>query len=146
MNSQHNSTLRRALSASAVAGATAALMLAGISGASAHVGVTPDNTGANSRALLSFAIPHGCEHYGTTKMTITLPPELNDAQPTVNPNWTASKVTEQLPEPKKLADGSSITKRTSKIVYTAKAPLSPELRDILVLSVKLPDTPGKTRS
>lgn len=119
-------------------------MLAGISGASAHVDATPDTTAANSYSLLSFAIPHGCEHSGTTKMTITLPPELNDAQPTVNANWTAAKVTEKLAAPKKLADGSSITKRTSRIVYTAKAPLSPELRDVLVLSVKLPDTAGKT--
>ena len=119
-------------------------MLAGISGASAHVGVTPDKTAANSYALLTFGIPHGCEESGTTKVTITLPAELNDAQPTVNPNWTAEKVTEQLAEPKKLADGSSITKRTSQIVYTAKAPLDPSLRDALVLSVKLPDVAGKT--
>jgi periplasmic copper chaperone A len=54
------------------------------------------------------------------------------------------KVVEQLPEPKKLADGTSITKRTSQIMYTAKAPLSAELRDALVLSVKLPDAAGKT--
>jgi uncharacterized protein YcnI len=119
-------------------------MLAGISGASAHVGVTPDKTTANSYALLTFGIPHGCEESGTTKVTITLPAELNDAQPTVNPNWTAEKVTEQLAEPKKLADGTSITKRTSQIVYTAKAPLEPSLRDALVLSVKLPDVAGKT--
>ena len=57
-------------------------------------------------------------------MTITLPAELNDAQPTVNPNWTAQKVTEHLPAPKKLANGTSITKRTSQIVYTAKRPTS----------------------
>ena len=138
------SVLRRALSGTAVAGGTAALMLAGISGASAHVGITPDKTTANSYALLTFGIPHGCDTSGTTKVTITLPAELNDAQPTVNPNWTAQKVVEQLPEPKKLADGTSITKRTSQIVYTAKAPLEPELRDALVLSVKLPDTAGKT--
>ncbi|MDN4642958.1 YcnI family protein [Arthrobacter sp. PsM3] len=136
--------LRRTLTATAVAGGTAALMLAGISGASAHVGVTPDKTTANSYALLTFGIPHGCEESGTTKVTITLPAELNDAQPTVNPNWTAAKVTEQLAEPKKLPDGSSITKRTSQIVYTAKAPLEPALRDALVLSVKLPDIAGKT--
>ncbi|KQN88997.1 YcnI family copper-binding membrane protein [Arthrobacter sp. Leaf69] len=135
--------LRRTLTATAVAGGTAALMLAGISGASAHVGVTPDKTTANSYALLTFGIPHGCEESGTTKVTITLPAELNDAQPTVNPNWTAQKVTEQLAAPKKLADGTSITKRTSKIVYTAKAPLEPALRDALVLSVKLPDVAGK---
>lgn len=136
--------LRRTLAAAAAAGGTAALMLAGVAGASAHVGVTPDKTTANSYALLTFGIPHGCEESGTTKVTITLPAELDDAQPTVNPNWTAEKVTEQLAEPKKLADGSSITKRTSQIVYTAKAPLEPELRDALVLSVKLPDTAGKT--
>ena len=136
--------LRRTVTAAAVAGGTATLMLAGMSGASAHVGVTPDKTTANSYALLTFGIPHGCEESGTTKVTITLPAELNDAQPTVNPNWTAEKVTEQLAEPKKLADGTSITKRTSQIVYTAKAPLEPSLRDALVLSVKLPDVAGKT--
>ncbi|WLQ04721.1 YcnI family copper-binding membrane protein [Arthrobacter oryzae] len=137
-------SFRRAISATAVAGGTAALMLAGVTAASAHVGVTPDKTDANAYALLTFGIPHGCDDYGTTKVTITLPGELNDAQPTVNPNWTVEKVVEQLPEPKKLADGATITKRTSQIVYTAKAPLKPELRDALVLSVKLPDTAGKT--
>lgn len=140
----HASALRRTLSVTAVAGGTAALMLAGLPAASAHVSATPDKTAANSYALLTFGIPHGCDTSGTTKMTITLPAELNDAQPTVNPNWTVEKVVEQLPEPKKLADGATITKRTSKIVYTAKAPLDPELRDALVLSVKLPDAAGKT--
>jgi uncharacterized protein YcnI len=140
----NTSLLRRTLSATAVAGGTAALMLAGITAASAHVGVTPDKTEANSYALLTFGVPHGCDGSSTTKVTITLPAELNDAQPTVNPNWTVEKVVEQLPEPKKLADGATITKRTSQIVYTAKSPLDPELRDALVLSVKLPDVTGKT--
>lgn len=144
MKLSRTSAIRRSVTATAVAGGTAALMLAGMSGASAHVGVTPDKTDANSYALLTFGIPHGCDESGTTKVTITLPAELNDAQPTVNPNWTAAKVTEQLPEPKKLADGTSITKRTSQIIYTAKAPLEPSLRDALVLSVKLPDAAGQT--
>lgn len=134
----------RTLQATAATGIGAALLLSVAVGAAAHVGVTPDKTSANSYALLSFAIPHGCEDSSTTKVAITLPTELNDAQPTVNPNWTVEKVSEQLAEPKKLPDGSSITKRTSQIVYTAKAPLAHELRDVLVLSVKLPDTPGST--
>ncbi|KQQ90037.1 YcnI family protein [Arthrobacter sp. Leaf137] len=138
----NSSTLRRTLTTAAAG--TAALILAGAGAASAHVGVTPDKTSANSYALLTFAIPHGCEESATTKVAISLPAELNDAQPTVNPNWTAEKVTEQLAEPKKLADGSSITKRTSQIVYTAKTPLAHELRDTLVLSVKLPDAAGTT--
>ncbi|WP_374114796.1 DUF1775 domain-containing protein [Pseudarthrobacter sp. R1] len=64
--------------------------------------------------------------------------------PRSTPNWSVEKVTEQLAEQKKLADGTSITKRTSHIVYTAKSPLPHELRDALVLSVKLPDTAGAT--
>ncbi|CAM3230740.1 hypothetical protein PSET11_00874 [Arthrobacter ulcerisalmonis] len=136
--------IRRTLAATAATAATAALLLAAAGGASAHVGVTPDKTSANSYALLTFGVPHGCEESPTTKVAITLPQELNDAQPTVNPNWTVEKVTEQLAEPKKLADGSSITKRTSQIVYTAKTPLDHELRDALVLSLKLPDLVGTT--
>lgn len=138
------STFRRTLTSAAAAAGATALLLAAATGASAHVGVTPDKTAANSYALLTFGIPHGCEESGTTKVAITLPAELNDAQPTVNPNWTVEKVTEQLAAPKKLADGTSITKRTSQIIYTAKAPLEHELRDALVLSVKLPDAAGST--
>lgn len=140
----NTSIFRRSLTTAAATGGAAALLLAAAGGAAAHVGVTPDKTSANSYALLTFGIPHGCEESSTTKVTITLPAELNDAQPTVNPNWTVEKVTEQLAEPKKLTDGSSITKRTSQIVYTAKEPLPHELRDALVLSVKLPDTAGTT--
>jgi periplasmic copper chaperone A len=138
------SALRRTLQTAAAAGGAAALLLTAAGGASAHVGVTPDKTAAGSYALLTFGVPHGCDTSGTTKVAITLPQELNDAQPTVNPNWTVEKVTEQLPDPKKLADGTAITKRTSQIVYTAKTPLPHELRDALVLSVKLPDTAGTT--
>ncbi|HJV97872.1 MAG TPA: YcnI family protein [Arthrobacter sp.] len=140
----NTSTLRRTLTAAAASAGAAALLLTAAAGASAHVGVTPDKTSANSYALLTFGIPHGCEESGTTKVAITLPAELNDAQPTVNPNWTVEKVTEQLAEPRKLADGTSITKRTSQIVYTAKAPLAHDLRDALVLSLKLPDAAGTT--
>lgn len=136
--------LRRALQTSAATAGAAALLLAAAGGAAAHVGVTPDKTSADSYALLTFAVPHGCDESATTKVAITLPAELNDAQPTVNPNWTVEKVTEQLPEPRKLADGTAITKRTSQIVYTAKSPLEHQLRDTLVLSVKLPDAAGTT--
>jgi uncharacterized protein YcnI len=140
----NTTALRRTLTPAAAAAGAAFLLLSAATGASAHVGVNPDKTAANSYALLTFGIPHGCEESGTTKVAITLPAELNDAQPTVNPNWTVEKVTEELAEPKKLADGSSITKRTSQIVYTAKAPLDHLLRDALVLSVKLPDAAGST--
>jgi uncharacterized protein YcnI len=119
-------------------------MLGGVSAASAHVTISPNDAEANSYALLTFGVPHGCGESGTTKVTITLPEELNDATPTVNPNWNVDKVVQTFAEPKKLADGTSITKRTAQIVYTAKTPLDAHLRDALVLSVKLPDAAGKT--
>jgi hypothetical protein len=53
-------------------------------------------------------------------------------------------VTEKLAEPRTLANGSSVTERTSQIVYTAKTPLDPHQRDAVVLSVQLPDAAGKT--
>lgn len=140
----NKSILRRATSVTGAIAGTAALMMAGSAGASAHVGISPDKTTANSYALLTFGIPHGCDTSGTTKVTITLPEELNDAQPTVNPNWIVEKVEEELASPKKTADGATITKRTSRIVYTAKTPLDPKLRDALVLSMKLPDAAGTT--
>lgn len=140
----NSSIIRRALSATVVAGGTAALLLAGVGPAAAHVTVTPDKTEANGYAVLTFAFSHGCEGAATNKVTITLPQQLNDATPTINPNWTVEKVTETLAEPRKLADGSSITKRTSQIVYTAKEPVADGLRDTLALSAKLPDAAGTT--
>ncbi|WP_125610186.1 YcnI family protein [Specibacter cremeus] len=134
----------RVLKAGLALGATAALMGVGLGAASAHVEANPDSTAANSYSLLTFSVPHGCDGSPTTKLTITLPPELNDATPTVNPNWTIAKTTEKLGAPKKLAGGSYITERTSAITYTAKTPLDPHQRDTFVLSLQLPDAAGKT--
>jgi periplasmic copper chaperone A len=137
-------TLRRTLKTTLAVTATGALMGLGLGAASAHVSATPDSTAANSYSLVTLAIGHGCDGSPTNKVTITLPEELNDATPTVNPNWTISKTTQKLAAPKKLDNGSSITERTSAIVYTAKAPLDAHQRDTFVLSVKLPDAAGKT--
>ncbi|ASN50971.1 YcnI family protein [Sinomonas sp. R1AF57] len=139
------SPARRALRTLAPAALAGGLLLAGAGAAAAHVGITPSATDAGSSSLLTVAIPHGCGESPTTKVAISLPAELVDAQPTVNPNWTVEKVTQKLGAPQKLADGSSVTERTAQVVYTAKAPLEAHLRDTLVLSVKLPvDAAGKT--
>lgn len=135
---------RRGLRSTLVIGATTALMGLGLAAASAHVSATPSDTAANSYSLLTFSVPHGCDGSPTTKVAITLPTELNDATPTVNPNWTISKTVEKLPAPVKQANGSSITERTSQITYTAKTPLDPHQRDALVLSLQVPDAVGKT--
>jgi periplasmic copper chaperone A len=138
------SITRRTLKTTLAVTATGALMGLGLAAASAHVEATPDSTAANSYSLLTFSVPHGCDGSATTKLTITLPEEINAATPTVNPNWTISETTEKLATPKKLATGSFINERTSQIIYTAKTPLDPHQRDTFVLSLQLPDTAGKT--
>ena len=129
----------------APAALAAGLLLAGAGAASAHVGIDPSTTEAGGYSLLSFGVPHGCGSSPTTKVTISLPDELTDATPTVNPNWDVEKVTQKLESPRTLPDGSRITERTGAIVYTAKTPLDAHLRDAFVLSLKLPeDAAGKT--
>jgi uncharacterized protein YcnI len=136
---------RRALRVLAPAAVAGGLLLAGAGAAAAHVGITPSSTDAGSSSLLTVAIPHGCGESPTTRVAISLPAELVDAQPTVNANWTVEKVSQKLDAPQRLADGSSITERTAQIVYTAKTPLEPHLRDTFVLGVRLPaDAAGKT--
>lgn len=128
----------------ATVGATAALMAVGLGVASAHVDATPSETAAGSYSLVTFAVGHGCDGSPTTSVRISLPAELNDATPTVNPNWTITKTVETLATPATLPNGSKISERTSAIIYTAKTPLDAHQRDTFTLSVKLPDTAGTT--
>jgi uncharacterized protein YcnI len=134
----------RALKTTLALGATASMMALGLGAASAHVDADPSSTAANSYTLLSFSVPHGCSGSPTTAVAITLPAELTDATPTVNPNWTITKTTQKLDTPVTQANGATITERTSQIIYTAKTPLDPHQRDVLVLSLKVPDAAGKT--
>lgn len=136
--------MRFSTTSTLVAGATAGLMLLGLGSASAHVSATPTETAAGSYSLVTFATGHGCDGSPTTALTITLPPELMDATPTVNPNWTVSKTKEKLESPATLANGSQVSERTKSITYTATTPLADGLRDTFVLSMQLPDAEGTT--
>lgn len=135
---------RRTLKTALTAAATAGLLAAGASAASAHVHVDPDSTSAGSTSVLTFAFGHGCDGSPTTGIAISLPAELDDATPTAHPGWEVKKVTEKLDTPKKLETGTTITERTSKVVYTAKTALPDGIRDTLQLQVKLPAAEGKT--
>lgn len=134
----------RTLTSTATVGATAALMMLGLGAASAHVDATPTDTAAGAYSLLTFAVGHGCDGSPTTAVTITLPDELNDATPTVNPNWTIAKSVQKLDTPRTLANGSKVSERTESITYTANTPLDPHERDTFTLSLQLPDTAGTT--
>ncbi|MCX6400505.1 MAG: YcnI family protein [Propionibacteriales bacterium] len=125
---------------------TAALAIVALSAgaASAHVTVTPNTTAAGSYAVLTFSVGHGCEGSPTTKMAIAMPEEIPNVTPTVNPNWTVTKVTGKLTEPITDEDGNEITDRVAQVVYTAKTPLADGFRDTVELSVQLPETEGET--
>lgn len=134
----------RTLKTTLAVGATSTLMLMGLGSASAHVSATPTETAAGAYTLVTFAVGHGCEGSSTTSMTITLPEELNEATPTVNPNWTISTATQKLDTPRTLANGSKISERTQSITYTAKTPLADHERDTFTLSLQLPEAAGTT--
>ncbi|AIY18406.1 DUF1775 domain-containing protein [Pimelobacter simplex] len=130
----------------AVGAATAALGLVALSAgaASAHVTVTPDTTSAGGYAVLTFAVPHGCEGSPTTKIAIAMPEDVPQVTPTVNPSWTVEKVQEKLDPPVKDAHGNEVTERVSQVVYTARTPLPDGYRDTLALSLQLPEKEGET--
>lgn len=130
----------------AVGAATAALGLVALSAgaASAHVTVTPDTTAAGGYAVLTFAVPHGCEGSPTTKIAIAMPEEVPQVTPTVNPGWTVEKVQEKLDPPVEDAHGNTVTERVSQVVYTARTPLPDGYRDTLALSLQLPEKEGET--
>lgn len=120
-----------------IGGAGAAvLVVAGALPAAAHVTVSPDTTDAGAYALLTFAVPHGCDGSPTTKVTINLPDEgIGPVTPSVNPNWDVERVRE----------GDDPQGNVLQVVYTAKTPLPDDLRDTFELSTLiLPDAEGET--
>lgn len=138
-------TTRTTLAAVAALGAGTLLALSAPLSASAHVGVAASSTAEGSYTVLSFSVPHGCGESPTTKLTITMPEGVNRVTPTVNPNWTIDKVVEELPEPLQDSHGANLVDRDAQVVYTAITPLPNGLRDVIELSLQLPeDSAGET--
>lgn len=140
-----NSNIRTAITAAAAVSAGTVLALAAPFAANAHVGVDPTETAAGAYTVLAFGVPHGCGESPTTRLTFTMPDGIDRVTPTVNPNWTIEKVVQQLDEPKADSHGANITERVAQVVYTAVTPLPSDLRDVIELSLQLPeDAAGET--
>lgn len=115
--------------------------------ASAHISVEPSSTAAGSSAVLTFALPHGCEGSATTAISIGIPEGITSVTPTVKPDWSVSEVEVDLAAPLADGHGNSITSRTGQVVYTAEVPLDDGLRDTFALSITLPeDAAGQSLS
>ena len=127
---------------SAALGAGVLLALAAPLSASAHVGVTASTTAAGAYSVLTFSVGHGCDGSPTQQIAISIPDGIDAVTPTVNPNWTISRVTEPLDEPIAEDDGDEITERTSQIVYTSTSSLAADQRDTFELSLALAGEEG----
>ncbi|MEZ5321333.1 MAG: YcnI family protein [Microthrixaceae bacterium] len=124
---------------------TSGLLLASAASASAHIAIAEKEQQPDSYAVLSFGVPHGCDGSPTTRIRIQLPESIPTATPTVNPGWDIDLVTQKLDKPIDLGEGRSLTERITEVDYTAKSPLPANYRDVLALSVHIPeDAAGKT--
>lgn len=139
-----NTSIRRALRMATGAVVATGLMVLGAGAASAHVTVSPSSAAAGSYTVLAFSVPHGCDGSPTTKVTVKIPEQVPSVTPTVNSNWTIEKKMVNLSKPIDDGHGGKLTERVDQVVYTAKTPLPADMRDVFELSVKLPETVGKT--
>ncbi|QDG89386.1 YcnI family protein [Pseudarthrobacter sp. NIBRBAC000502770] len=115
-----NTSFRRTLKTLAAAAAAAGIVAAGATAASAHVSVTPDDTGANGYSHLTFNVPNESPTAKTTKLEVTLPTDTPFTSVSVKPveGWTAQVVTGELPKPVSVS-GSTVTKAPTSVVWTA---------------------------
>ncbi|QDG62583.1 YcnI family protein [Pseudarthrobacter sp. NIBRBAC000502771] len=115
-----NTSFRRTLKTLAAAAAAAGIVAAGATAASAHVSVTPDDTGANGYSHLTFNVPNESPTAKTSKLEVTLPTDTPFTSVSVKPveGWTAQVVTGELPKPVTVS-GSTVTKAPISVVWTA---------------------------
>lgn len=122
----------------------AALTLGSAAVAHAHVTASSDSAVAGGYAVVTLAVPHGCDGSATTAVAIQIPEGINSVTPTRNPLYTVEKVMEKLPTPITDAHGNELTERVAQVVYTTTTPLPDGQRDAFELSMKLPDDAGDT--
>ncbi len=112
--------------------------------ASAHVTITPSTTAAGAFAVLTVSVPHGCEGSPTTRVTISMPDEINAVTPTRNALWEVEKEMVELDPPVTDSHGNEITERVATVTYTTDNPLPDGYRDAFELSLQLPESEGTT--
>lgn len=121
-----NTHRRTILGTSLAVLAGASLALAAPLSASAHVSASASSTAAGSYTIVTISVPHGVEEESTSIVTIEIPEIIVGVTPTVNPNWTITKI----------LDGE----RVAEVVYTAIGDgLPPDQRDTFELSLQLPE-------
>ena len=110
----------RAARFAAVTVLTAALTLAGVRTADAHVRVLSDSTAAGSFTALTFRVPNESETAGTVKVAVQLPQDTPFLEVSARPltGWTITSIEEALPKPV-VFEGTTVTKAVRTVVWTA---------------------------
>lgn len=116
------SSRRRTLKTASAAIMAAGLLAFGVSAASAHVNVNPDDPAAGGYTHLTFNVPNESATAKTNKLEVSLPTDTPFNSVSVKPveGWTAQLVTTTLPKPITVA-GATVTKAISSVVWTADA-------------------------
>ena len=121
------------------------LLFAGLTPASAHVGVKSDTSAAGSTAIVTFGFSHGCADSPTTALHIQIPEEFNSVTPVFAPGWSIEVEKEGLDEPIEGGHGTTISERTSVVTFTADEPFEDGIYVMVSLRLSLPeDAAGET--
>ncbi|OOP64196.1 nuclear export factor GLE1 [Arthrobacter sp. SRS-W-1-2016] len=116
------SSRRRTLKTASAPMMAAGLLAFGVSAASAHVNVNPDDPAAGGYTHLTFNVPNESATAKTNKLEVALPTDTPFNSVSVKPveGWTTQLVTTTLPKPITVA-GATVTKAISSVVWTADA-------------------------
>jgi uncharacterized protein YcnI len=98
----------------------AALTVAGVGIADAHVEVRSDNSTAGSFTALTFRVPNESNTASTVKVAVQLPQDRPFLEVSIKPvtGWTATSIMEPLPEPA-VFEGTTVTKAVRTVVWSA---------------------------
>ncbi|MEZ2391277.1 YcnI family protein [bacterium RCC_150] len=113
-------SLRRTLKTTSAAIIAAGLLAFGVSAASAHVHVDPDDPAAGGYTHLTFNVPNESPTAKTNKLEVSLPTDTPFNSVSVKPidGWKADLVTTTLPKPVTVS-GTTVTKAVTSVVWTA---------------------------
>jgi uncharacterized protein YcnI len=113
---------RRTVKTACAATMAAGLLAFGVSAASAHVNVAPDDPAAGGSTHLTFNVPNESATAKTDKLEVSLPTDMPFNEVSVKPieGWKSELITTTLPKPITVA-GATVTKAISSVVWTADA-------------------------
>lgn len=112
--------------------------------AAAHITISPSTTEAGAQAVLEVSVPHGCAGSPTTGLTIQIPDQVMTVTPTRDALWDVVTTTETLDPPVTDSHGRQLSQRVASVTFRTDVPLPEGYRDVLELSLLLPDLAGET--